>query len=71
MPNINDLLTERVVVDVECLDRLYLNGCISALQTGAQLVSFLVHHRGQPIPFPVLLQAMTTDFNGRIKRLAT
>jgi len=32
MPNINDLLRDHVTLQVECLDRIYLNGYIPNLQ---------------------------------------
>lgn len=62
MANINELLSGHVTLDVECIDRLYLNGYIPELQMGGQLASFLVAHRGNPIPSPALLGKMTTAF---------
>jgi hypothetical protein len=70
MANINELLTEHVTLEVECLDRLYLNGYIPQLQTGGQLVNFLVHHRGNRIPSPVLLGRITSAFKTCVENFA-
>lgn len=56
MTTINDLLRPHVTLDVECLDRMYLNGYVPTLQLPGQLVTFLTQHRGNTIPSPVLLQ---------------
>lgn len=70
MTNINELLSNHVTLEVECLDRLYLNGYIPHLQVGGQLASFLVHHRGQPIPSPALLGKMTAAFKTSVESFA-
>jgi len=44
---VNDVLDGHVVLDMECLDRIYLNGYVPNLQMGGQVVSFLT---GQPDP---------------------
>ena len=54
MPTIEELLREQVTLEVECLDRLYLNGYVPTLQMSGQLVTFLTQHRGHPIPSPTL-----------------
>jgi len=70
MPNINDLLRDHVTLEVECLDRIYLNGYIPHLQLPGQLIDFLVHHRKQKIPSPALLHQMTQDFVKAVTRYA-
>lgn len=62
MCNINDLLRQHVTLDIECLDRMYLNGYVPNLQVPGQLVNFLMHHRGNPIPSPALLRQMGDAF---------
>ena len=37
---VNDLLDGQVSLDVECLDRVYLNLYVPTLQVGGQVVSF-------------------------------
>jgi len=36
---VNDVLDGHVALDVECLDRIYLNGYVPNLQVGGQVVS--------------------------------
>ena len=67
MPSIDDLMRNHVSLEVECIDRLYLNGYVPKLQTGGQLVSFLREHLGQPIPSPVLLGELTRRFVKNVK----
>ncbi len=52
--NINDVLDGHVVLDLQCLDRVYLNGYVPKLQVGGQIVTFLTEHLGNPIPSPAL-----------------
>jgi hypothetical protein len=49
---LNDLLDGHVGLDIECLDRVYLNGYVPNLQVGGQVVSFMTRHLGYPIPSP-------------------
>jgi hypothetical protein len=66
---VNDLLDGHVVLDLECLDRLYLNGYVPNLQVGGQVVNFLTH-RGFPIPSPALLEKNGTRFRREVEHYA-
>ena len=55
MANIPELLDGHVTLEVECLDRLYLNGYIGGLATPGGLVTFMRLQLGKPIPSPVVL----------------
>ena len=46
MVTIGELMRDQVTLEIECLDRLYLNGYVPTLQTSGQLVTFLTQHRG-------------------------
>ena len=39
---VNDVLDGHVGLDVECMDRIYLNGYVPNLQVGGQVVSLCV-----------------------------
>ncbi|MDP7081079.1 MAG: hypothetical protein QF415_14380 [Candidatus Undinarchaeales archaeon] len=67
--NINELLSKHVTLDIECMDRIYLNGYIPTLQTSGQLVYYL-RERGYPIPSPALFKKMTTTFKARVELFA-
>jgi hypothetical protein len=67
---INDVLDGHVVLDVECLDRIYLNGYVPNLQVGGQVVSFLTRHLGNPIPSPAILERIGTRFRKAVASFA-
>ena len=59
-----ELLDGHTVLDVECLDRVYLNAYVPILQTSAQVVAFLSTHLGYPFPSPALFN----QIGGRFRR---
>ena len=70
MPNVAELIRDHVTLEVECVDRLYLNGYIPTLQTPEQLVAFLRRHRGHPIPSPKLLGDISQGYRRRVEQFA-
>ena len=68
--NINDVLDGHVQLDVECLDRIYLNGYVPSLQVGGQVVRFLTAHLGNPIPSPAILERIGQRFRSAVDRFA-
>jgi len=67
---VNDLLDGHLLLDVECLDRIYLNGYVPNLQVGGQVVSFMTTHLGYPIPSPAILEKIGTAFRNAVDRFA-
>jgi len=67
---VNDVLDGHVVLDIECLDRIYLNGYVPNLQVGGQVVSFLTAHLGNPIPSPAILEKIGTAFRRAVASFA-
>jgi hypothetical protein len=59
---VNDVLDGHVVLDLECLDRIYLNAYVPNLQVGGQVVSFLTQHLGNPIPSPAIFEKIGAGF---------
>jgi hypothetical protein len=59
---VNDLLAGQVGLDIECADRVYLNGYVPSLQQPGQIVGFLTRHLGQPIPSPALMDQIGQRF---------
>jgi hypothetical protein len=47
-PTSGQVLDGHLLLDLECLDRSYLNGYVPNLQVGGQVVTFLVEHLGNP-----------------------
>ena len=70
MLTIPELLKEHVSLDLECVDRVYLNGYIPTLQSSGGLVYFLEHQRGQLIASPALLGEITETFAANVKVFA-
>ena len=68
--NINEVLDGHVVLDVECLDRVYLNGYVPKLQVGGQVVTFLTEHLGNPIPSPALFKQIGDRFREAVRTYA-
>src|SRR5690242_15199200 len=67
---VNDVLDGHVGLDLECLDRIYLNGYVPNLQVGGQVVTFLTRHLGNPIPSPALLGQIGDRFRAAVARFA-
>jgi hypothetical protein len=65
-----ELLDGHTVLDIECLDRLYLNGYVPKLQVGGQVVTFLHDHRGMPIVSPAVFEQVGTRFRRAVARFA-
>src|SRR5579863_7135204 len=67
---VNDVLDGHVVLDIECLDRIYLNAYVPILQTSAQVVAFLSGHLGFPFPSPALFRQMGDRFRRAVMSFA-
>ena len=68
--NINDVLDGHVTLDIECLDRIYLNAYVPKLQVSGQVVTFLTEHRANPIPSPALFTKIGNDFRKAVMDFA-
>src|SRR5438270_292827 len=68
--NSNDVLDGHVVLDLQCLDRIYLNGYVPKLQVGGQVVTFLTQHLGNPIPSPALFKQIGDRFREAVRTFA-
>lgn len=63
-------LAGHVTLDLECLDRIYLNGYVPNLQVGGQVVTFLTQHLGNPIPSPALFNPIGQRFRAAVASFA-
>ena len=68
--NVNDLLEGHVALDLECLDRLYLNAYIPNLQVGGQVVRFMKDHLKLPVPSPAVFEKIGGRFRQAVKDFA-
>ena len=65
-----DVIEGHVVLDIRCLDRLYLNGYVPNLQVSGQVVSFMTAHLKNPIPSPAIMEKIGTRFRASVERFA-
>jgi hypothetical protein len=65
-----EVLAEHVTLEVECIDRMYLNVYVPKLQFVNGVVSFLRQHRGHPFASSALLEPISRDFIAGLYRFA-
>jgi hypothetical protein len=65
-----ELLDGHTVLDIECLDRIYLNGYVPLLQVGGQVFTFLHDHLGMPVASPAVFEKIGTRFRQAVARFA-
>jgi hypothetical protein len=68
--NVNDVLDGHVVLDLQCLDRVYLNGYVPKLQVGGQVIGFLTEHLGYPVASPALFKRIGDRFSNAVRSFA-
>ncbi len=69
--SVSDVLRNHVVLEVEGIDRMYLNVYVPILQTPEGVAHFLRFHRGNRFASSVLLDPITKDFIKAIERYTT
>lgn len=57
-----EVLAEHVTLEVECIDRMYLNLYVPQLQRDLGVVGFFKGHRGMPFVSGVLMDPISKDF---------
>jgi hypothetical protein len=67
---VNDVLDGHVGLDIECLDRIYLNGYVPNLQVSGQVVTFLTRHLGNPVPSPAIFDQIGQRFRRAVASFA-
>jgi hypothetical protein len=67
---LGELLHDKVVLDCEGIDRLYLNAYQPRLQTGGGVVGFFREHRGAQVASTTLMAPMSRDFVAAIHTFA-
>jgi len=68
--NINDVLDGHVALEVECVDRLYLNAYVPTLQVPGQVFRFLHDHLGFLLASPAIFEKIGNRFRGTVRRFA-
>jgi hypothetical protein len=67
---VNEVLDGHTLVEIDCVDRLYLSLSVPNLMVGGQVVSFLTQHEGKPVPSPTLLDRRGQAFRREVLSFA-
>lgn len=67
--SVADVLDKHVTLEVECIDRMYLNVYVPKLQFVNGVVSFIRNHRGHRFASSALLEPISREFTAGIHRL--
>jgi hypothetical protein len=65
-----DVLSSHVMMELECMDRIYMNVCVRQLQYDKGIVGFFRFHRGYKFASSALMKPMTEDFVSKLERFA-
>ena len=68
--NAGEVLAEHATLELECIDRMYLNAYVPMLQSGAGAAWFFRKVRGNPVPSSARMAPMTNRFVAALKRFA-
>jgi hypothetical protein len=60
--NVAEIIQNHMPLEVECIDRMYLNGSVPGLQTEGGLVHFIHQHLGFPIASTAVIAPMSKTF---------
>ena len=71
MLTVKEILADKITLDIECVDRVYLNGFIKYLQMPGGVVNFIREQKQFPIPSPKVMYEMTTQFRKAVEGFAT
>lgn len=66
--SVGEILAEHVTLEVECIDRMYLNVYVPRLQYEQGVASFFIGHRGARFASSALMDPMTKDFVAAVHR---
>ena len=61
--SVSEVLSEHVTLEIEGIDRLYLNLYVPILQNPAGIAHFWLRHRGQKLASSALMAPMTAALN--------
>jgi hypothetical protein len=67
---VNEVLGGHVALDIECLDRVYLNAYVPILQSSGQVVAFMTQYLDLPIPSPALFDKIGQKFRRSVASFA-
>jgi hypothetical protein len=66
--SVAEILRDHITLDVECIDRMYLNAYVPRLQYEEGVAGFFHRHRGQPVVSSVLMAPISKAFVRSVER---
>src|SRR6185312_13803701 len=69
--SVADVLGSHVELELECVDRMYLNVYVPQLQHDKGVVGFFRFHRGHTFASSVLMKPISEQFIARLERFAS
>jgi hypothetical protein len=70
MLTVKEVLRDKIDLDIECVDRVYLNGYVKYLQMLGGVVNFIRDQKRWPIPSPQMMKKVSQTFREEVKRFA-
>lgn len=70
MLTVKEVLQNKISLDIECVDRVYLNGYVKYLQMAGGVINFIREQKEMPIPSPKVLYEMTQNYHTAVKEFA-
>ena len=67
---VTEILRQHVTLEVEGIDRMYLNVYVPALQRAGGVASFFRFHRGYPFASSALMDPITKAFIAQMEQFA-
>jgi hypothetical protein len=67
---VEEVLDGHVTLEIESLDRIYLNLYVPTLQVSGQAATFLGRHSGNPIPSPAIMEQRGNRFRIAVRSFA-
>lgn len=71
MLTVKEVLQNKVTLNIECVDRVYLNGYVKNLQMAGGVVNFIRDQKNWPIPSPQMMKKLSDAFRRNVERYAT
>jgi hypothetical protein len=66
--SVAEILDQHVTLELEAIDRMYLNGYVPSLQTGGGVVYFMKQHLGARVPSTTMVAPLSERFVKAIER---
>ena len=69
-PSVASVITDHVTLELQSIDRLYLNVYVPQLQREGGIAAFFRYHRGYQFPSSTLMKSITDEFVAKLENFA-